>query len=268
MFGFGYTGIIASMKKLPSGGANGALTTAWITATSETDTTIISALNTLETDLTTYGLTTKIKALYPFCGGTAAKHKFNFMDARDLDAAYRLTFSGGWSHASTGSTPNGVNAYANTYLMPSTSLSQNNAGMGFYNRTNTSYAGAHGTRFNNNFEIFPRWTDGSFYCYINDSGAGFGGPIAGSSGFIQGSRTGSNSIRLNRNTTQNTGTQASTGLSNGSIWIGASNNNITGIYFDNRELALFYISEGFNNTEMQNFYTAVQAFQTTLLRNV
>ena len=246
----------------------GALTTAWIAATSETNTTIISALNTLETDLTTYGLTAKIKALYPFCGGTASKHKFNFLDARDLDAAFRLTFNGGWTHASTGSTPNGTNAYANTYLIPSTSLSQNNAGMGFYNRTNTSYAGAHGTRVGNNFEIFPRWTDGSFYCYINDSGAGFGGAIAGSSGFIQGSRTGSNSIRLNRNTTQYTGTQASTGIPYGSFWIGASNNNATGIYFDNRELALFYISEGFNNTEMQNFYTAVQAFQTTLSRQV
>ena len=84
----------------------GALTTAWIAATGETDTTIISALNTLETDLTTYGLTAKIKALYPMVGGTAAKHKFNFMDARDTDAAYRLTFNGGWTHSSTGALPN------------------------------------------------------------------------------------------------------------------------------------------------------------------
>ena len=119
----------------PSGPSYGTLTTAWIAATGETDLTILGALNTLETDLTTYGLTSKIKALYPFVGGTASKHKFNFMDARDLDAAFRLVFSGGWTHASTGITPNGTNAFANTKFNDN-SLTLNDAHISIYSRTN------------------------------------------------------------------------------------------------------------------------------------
>jgi len=68
----------------PSGPSYGTLTTAWIAATGETDLTILGALNTLESDLTTYGLTAKMKALYPMVGGTAAKHKYNFMDAMQI----------------------------------------------------------------------------------------------------------------------------------------------------------------------------------------
>lgn len=32
-------------------------------------------------------------AVYPFIGGTASTHKFNLKDPRDLDVAFRLTFS-------------------------------------------------------------------------------------------------------------------------------------------------------------------------------
>ena len=119
--------------------AYGTLTTAWIAATGETDLTILGALNTLETDLTTYGLTSKMKALYPFVGGTAAKHKFNFMDARDLDAAFRLTFSGGWTHSSNGALPNGTNGYANSYFNPLTNgLTTASAHLSFYGRTGST----------------------------------------------------------------------------------------------------------------------------------
>ena len=53
-----------------------------------------------------------MKALYPFVGGTATSHKFNLKDPRDLDAAFRLQFNGGWTHNSNGVTPNGTNGYA------------------------------------------------------------------------------------------------------------------------------------------------------------
>ena len=64
----------------PTTSAYGTLTTAWIAATGETDLTILGALNTLETDLNTYGLTGKTRALYPIVGGTSTKHSYNFMD--------------------------------------------------------------------------------------------------------------------------------------------------------------------------------------------
>jgi hypothetical protein len=92
--------------------------TAFITAAGITNLTQASAINTLVNDLKTYGLWTKMKALYPFVGGTATSHKFNLKDPRDLDAAFRLVFTGGWTHTSTGAKPNGTTGYANTYLNP------------------------------------------------------------------------------------------------------------------------------------------------------
>jgi hypothetical protein len=98
-----------------------ARTTAFIAATGITDTTIINALNTMDLSLISNGLDTKMKALYPFVGGTASTHKYNFMDARDLNAAFRLTFNGGWTHSSTGALPNGTNAVSYTHLTLPTS---------------------------------------------------------------------------------------------------------------------------------------------------
>ena len=253
----------------------GALTTAWIAATSETDTTIISALNTLETALTTYGLTAKIKALYPMVGGTAAKHKFNFMDARDLDAAFRLTFNGGWTHASTGSTPNGVNAFADTYLSPSTSLSQNSCGLSYYSRTNRSldYGVAMGVynAANYQFLVYARYIGNNMQNRIATtvySGDVYSG-ITDSRGFFTSSRNTSAYSKLFRNgTSLGNGAVASTGLPSEKLFIGgASWQNILQNP-DNEEFAFNAIHDGLSDTEAANLYTAVQNFNTTLLRNV
>jgi hypothetical protein len=75
---------------------------AFITAAAITDPTQQTAINTLVVDLKGYGIWTKSKALYPFVGGTASQHKFNLKDPRDLDAAFRLVFTGGWTHSSNG----------------------------------------------------------------------------------------------------------------------------------------------------------------------
>ena len=101
-----------------------ARTTAFATATAITDTTILNALNTFDLGLISNGVDTKMKAVYPFVGGTSTTHKYNFMDARDLDAAFRLQFSGGWVHSANGALPNGTNALANTYLIPNVNLTE------------------------------------------------------------------------------------------------------------------------------------------------
>ena len=50
---------------------------AFITAAAITDPTQQAAINTLVVDLKGYSIWTKMKAVYPFVGGTAATHKFN-----------------------------------------------------------------------------------------------------------------------------------------------------------------------------------------------
>ena len=253
--------------------AYGALTTAWITATSETDTTIISALNTLETDLTTYGLTAKIKALYPMVGGTAAKHKFNFMDARDLDAAYRLTFNGGWVHSANGALGNGINTYANTYFNNLNNFTDfTKAGLGIYSRTNetgvfvegnSSEGGASTT---SNFSLYPKHptvarafeTQGATYGSVpNSLGLSVGSIVNSSSKSIY-----KNGVKIATDTTVLTLT-----ASNKNVFFGALNIG-TGAYNSNKQYAMCLITEGMNDTNQTNLYTSVQAFQTTLSRQV
>jgi len=110
---------------------------AFITAANITDNTQKSAINTLVNDMKGYGIWTKMKAIYPFVGGTATTHKWNLKDPRDLDAAFRLVFNGGWTHSSTGADPNGTNAYADTYLAPSL-LINNNTHVSIYSRTDSN----------------------------------------------------------------------------------------------------------------------------------
>lgn len=90
--------------------------TSFINASGLTDVTQKSAVNTLVKDLKRFGLWDKIKAFYPFVGGSATSHKFNLKDPRNTNDAYRLEFSGGWTHSSTGVQCNGSNTSADTFL--------------------------------------------------------------------------------------------------------------------------------------------------------
>lgn len=244
--------------------AYGALTTAWIAATSETNPTIISALNTLETDLTTYGLTAKIKALYPFCGGTATKHKFNFMDSRDLDAAYRLLFFGGWTHNSNGATGNGTNAGAQTFFNPITqSLSINSSHLSYYARTgsaaNTVWIG------NGTTNGFLENIGGTIY-------GGLGSP--GYMTYASGINNLFTMVNRTSNTYQELRRQGSSLVSNATASASYNNqdfyiNSYTATsLFSPSNCAFASIGSGLTNTEAANFYTAVQNFNTTLSRQV
>lgn len=80
---------------------------------------------------------TQADAFHPFVGGTAFTNKFNLKDPRDLDAAFRLNFSGGWTHSVTGSKGNGSNTYADTFWIPNTRVSVNSLSFGHYLRVNS-----------------------------------------------------------------------------------------------------------------------------------
>lgn len=70
----------------------------------------------------------------------ASQMKYNLKDARDLDAAFRLTWSGGWTYSATGATPNGTNAYALTNLSQINAGMFNNYHMSYYSRTDFTSA--------------------------------------------------------------------------------------------------------------------------------
>jgi hypothetical protein len=111
----------AIKRRNGGGGGNDADAQAFITASGISGTEA-TATNQLVIDLKAANIWTKIKAAYPMVGGTATSCKWNLKDARDLDAAYRLVFSGGVTFSSNGVFGNGTNAFADTFLIPSTNF--------------------------------------------------------------------------------------------------------------------------------------------------
>ena len=245
--------------------------TAFITAAGITNLTQAAAINTLVNDLKTYGLWTKMKALYPMVGGTATSHKFNLKDPRDLDAAYRLVFNGGWIHSLTGATPNGTTGYANPNYINVT----DNSSIWYYSRTNNTANSVEMGTYNN------PWSDTQIDCnYGGTSGGyiraasngytGLGWTSTTSQGFYGANRTSSilanswyNGVKKGTNT--NTSSQDAFTKT---LFIGAYNSNTGAMYFSNRESAFASIGDGLTDGEAANFYTSVQKFQTTLGRQI
>jgi hypothetical protein len=144
MIGYGNSMFLAThgiLARAASGGGVDPDAQAFITAAGITNPTQQAAINTLVVDLKGYNVWTKMKALYPFVGGTASQHKFNLKDPRDLDAAFRLVFNGGVTHNSNGVTFNGTNGYADTKLSPNSTLLQNNNSISVYSRANVAQTG-------------------------------------------------------------------------------------------------------------------------------
>lgn len=249
---------------------------AFISAAGITDSTQQSAIQTLVTDLKGYGIWTKMKALYPMVGGTASTHKWNLKDPRDLDAAFRLVFNGGWTHSSTGALPNGTNAYANTYLDALSTLSSTSYHLSYYSRTQDTSKNAHDMGAEGVSD-----TNLDLYLYYNAvSAKGF---LDGTyptlavqtnntdtTGFQIGNRTSIDLMNLwwdGSKLATNTTTD-NRALPSLNIFIGSTNTSGFGSAFSNKECAFSSIGDGLNDTEAANFYTAVQAFNTTLSRNV
>jgi hypothetical protein len=246
----------------------------FITAAAITDNTQKTAVNTLVTDLKTANIWTKMKAIYPFVGGSASSHKWNLKDPRDSDAAYRLVFNGGWTHSSTGALPNGTTGYADTYLTPSTSLSQDSTHFSYYSRTNTASTGVDFGAFAAGQPLLYgliKYTDGNSYFRINRAS---GTPenqkamTAANVFFMLNRVSGYTGEILFVNNTKTSFGSASTGLSNLKLSLGALNNSGIYLSFSNKEAAFVSIGDGLTDVEAANFYTSVQLYQTTLSRNV
>lgn len=273
-------GIVSS-----SGASFDADALAFITSASITDNTQKTAINTLVTDLKGYNIWSKMKALYPFVGGSASSHKFNLKDPRDLNAAYRLEYFGGWTHSSTGALPNGTTAYANTFLTPSTSLTNNSSHLSYYSRTNRGFRNSYamgsyqGSPTYNNMDLgFCGW--GYNNIQNKTTSAQYDGwegldyadytPTT-TSCFVMASKTAVNLNKIYENGIlkgTNTNTSAKS-LPNVRTLIGAESNGPTNIIgYDNLESAFATIGDGLTDAEASNFYNAVQAFQTTLGRQV
>lgn len=251
---------------------------AFFNASGITDATQKTAVNTLVLGLKSASLWTGMKAIYPFVGGSASTHKWNLKDPRDLDAAFRLTFSGGITHSSNGITPNGVNGYCETYLSGS-DLINNNTSWSIYSRTDAT---------DDNLDIGGANGAGSgLYCFTKRT-FGNGGMISfqyetprieypsmpSSTGHIGASRTSSTSHKAYRNgsllATQTTanGFDITTMATKITLSAYRASLGATPILYSTRNLAFAHIGIGLSDAEFSTLNTLVLAFQTALSRNV
>jgi hypothetical protein len=235
-------------------------------------------------DLKSNGLWSKMKAIYPFVGGTASTHKWNLKDPRDVDAAFRLSFSGGWTHSSNGALPNGTNAYADTFMIANPTISETSNHLSYYSRTIGSgtstvrqdIGAADSPSYNSNILLAIRQS-GVYYA-ISFTNAALASMIsntnADSHGFYNNSRTSSTSHKAYKNgvqigSTNTTVTSGYSSMTSARIYIGATSVSGTGINnYSDRECAFATIGDGLTDSEVSTLYTIVQKYQTTLGRQV
>lgn len=245
---------------------------AFINAAGLTDVTQKSALNQLVLDLKANSLWARLKAIYPVIGGTAFTHKFNLKDPRDLDVAFRLAFFGtSVVHSATGMKPtNGVWA---TYLIPSAHLSTSSGNLTYYSRENIAGGYDMGaaddggisvnvtsliTRYSSNVAA-ASYGNGSYACQVASTD---------SRGMFMTNRNDATNTTLWKNGAKLKTTAEAASLPNYSIVINGVNGAGASGYASSKECAFASIGGSFSDAEALIYYNIVQAFQTTLARQV
>jgi len=250
----------------------------FISAAGLTDSIQKSAINTLVKDMKSTNIWTKMKAIYPFVGGTALSHKWNLKDPRDLDIAFRLNFYGGITHSLTGALPNGITGYANTHLIPNSSLIENNIHISYYSESNVNTGGdqtdigaldSYGY-----FWLSPQYNTG---IYVNRFLSRNSSNIIlancenlDARGFYTSSKISNtvNSFKIYKNGILKDVKDGSGANPISNIFLFAGSVNNFALYYTNRECAFSTIGDGLTDIEASDFYNIVQKYQTTLGRNV
>ena len=273
MYGFGYR---YSTKEIyvPSGGglALDRDAQAFITAAEIKDPIEQSAVNQLVVDMKDARIWTKMKAVYPFVGGTATSHKWNLINPVDSDAAFRLVFNGGWTHSASGALPNGTNGYANTFFNTDDVTSTGLQSFGVYLRNAPTFAVSvteYPTGLRNG--IYHIRVDSTASTSTNFRSGSRSEVATGNTGFLAQSRSSTTEWYSINNSTLTTLTNLASTLSVETTYafaLGAYKNLSSVQLFSTQELAFAFYAEPLLTTEMSDFNTAIATFQTTLSRNV
>ncbi len=175
--------------------------------------------------------------------------------------------------------PNGTSAYADTNMQVNL-IAQNSGHLSYYSRSNTAGAGTFKVEMGY-LKLTPS-VSASSVCILRDTQS-FGvinsdnitSPTtnADTRGFYISNRVNSTNQTFDKNGTQVVNSaDASVAPTSAvmSFWIGGRNSpdNSAAINFTDRECSFASIGDGLTPTERTNFRTAVQAYQTTLNRQI
>jgi hypothetical protein len=244
---------------------------AFFNATGITNTVQMNAVNQLVLSLKSNNIWQKFIAIYPYVGGTATTHKFNLVNPLDTNAAFRILWAGGVTHNANGVTGNGTNGYGETYIQPSTHLTQNSTHISFWSRTNSQNAnremGIADGALNASLGCVTRNTSNFSINTVNDN-TGTVSANSDSTGFYIASRTASNSRKLYKNgAVLNNATTASTTRTTVTIPVlgQKSFNNTMGAYLAKNH-SFASVGTGINDADALAFYNIVNTFNTALGR--
>lgn len=232
--------------------------------------TVSAATRTLFTSLVSNNLWESVTAFYPMLGGTSASCKFNAKNPVDTNAAYRLSFSGGWTFNASGATSNGTNAYADTFLA-SSAFTINSQHISIYLGNNSAPAGAGrnyiGAADGGIYTVIGQDGTPNWYYGINSNGSSVASP--NTQGMIVASSSGASNQFLYRNGSSLNFTTLGTRGTNVrfSHYLAAMNNGGSPIQYYANQYRFATIGSGLTASQIQTLTTIINTFQTTLGRN-
>jgi len=227
------------------------------------------AINVYFIGLKSNHLYNKIYAMWLLIGGNANSHKYNAKDPRDLDAAYRLTFAGGYTHDDNGIKGNGTNSITSTYF-PADLPDINDISLAVYSRTAGNSSGAEigfssglaSPRLN----LTIQYTNGNTCFDLNNTYLGTAVALSQvATGLYVSSRTANNVIKLyRRGNLINTQADVSTTEQTQNISFGA----LAGGGYTVRQTCFYAIMRGLTDSEVLIFNRLVHNLQIALGRNI
>jgi hypothetical protein len=247
---------------------------AFLSAAGITNNLIVAATNQLVIDMKATGVWTKMQAIYPFVGGTSTTNKFNLKNPADTNAAFRLTFTGGWTHDSSGATPNGTTGWADTFYVPSTHMaSATSTHLSMYLGTNVTATALDPVDFgslNSTIQallVLSRATalTRNLGDIVESAGQGT------RAGYFVTTRDGSTTATIYKNGTSaasgtSTGTLPTVALTLGNLRL--DNGTMYAEGWTKNRFQFATIGSGLSGTDATNLNNIVQTFQTTLGRQV
>jgi len=227
-----------------------------------TNSTIISAIQTLTTSLVSGGIMAKKKAIYPLVGGSEFCHKLNLKNPNYEDDGNTLLFFGTWTHSSNGMTP--TSAYADTFFNFLTENTQNNLSMGYYSRTNVSANQVEIGRAGTAYLLYS--FSGATYKMFNSTETTRGSLFSPTTRFLQGNRTSSTVERYHHdNVLKDTLTVNSKVANSVTALLGYYG---SGGFYSSKQCAFASLGQGLTDAEALDYNTYVDTFQTALGRNI
>jgi len=221
-----------------------------------------NATKTLVADLKANSLWTPMLAVYPMVGASAAACAQNLKSS-----SFTGTFTSGWTFSANGVQGNGTSAYFNTTITP-LQMGQNSVHFSCYTNENSN-----GYKMGIDDSSQSSWIRGNNTDSSQVTDQANNGPFVPliytqNKGFVIANRVASLSDMVFNNNVKYTRLNTSGGRSSLSYYVGAYHSSGGSGGYTNAQFRFNSFGDGLTDTQASNFYTAVQAFQTTLSRAI